>query len=160
MTYISFCRSQLCYRIIYSMAKLFPVSRVQKKPAGLEGENLFFILLSLYSTAMQNLSRWLRPPMRRFRVTYSIPTCWYLKSLMDLTQIPTVPMQIPTDPTRAQREQVEYRSCWVPSRWGLHWPCTFHVVCAAFSAFGTRKLPNANAVSGGIQALVFVDWYI
>ena len=42
-----------------------------------------------------------------------------------------------------QREPVEY---------SLHWACTFHVVCVPFSALGMRKLPNANAASGGIQA--------
>ena len=40
-------------------------------------------------------------------------------------------------------------------RFDLCWPCTFHVVCVPFSALGTRKLPNINTVSGGIQAFYF-----
>ena len=54
--------------------------------------------------------------------SFPITTCWYLKSLVDLT--PT-----PADLTQAQRKQVEYRSRWVSSRWGLRWPCTIHAVC-------------------------------
>ena len=43
-----------------------------------------------------------------------------------------------TDPTRAQLEQVEYRSRWVPSPWGLRWPCAFHVFCVNFICVGYR----------------------
>ena len=68
-------------------------------------------------------------------------------------QIPTDQTRAPMDPTRAKHKQMEYRSHWVPSRWDLSWPCTFHVVCAAFSVLGTRKLPDANAVSDGIQII-------
>ena len=38
-----------------------------------------------------------------------------------------------------QSEQVEYRLRWVPNARGWRWSCTFHVVCAIFSALGTQN---------------------
>ena len=35
--------------------------------------------------------------------------------------------------------------------------CIFHVVCALFSALATRKLADAEANSGGIWALHFLE---
>ena len=35
-----------------------------------------------------------------------------------------------------QRQQVEYRWCWVPNARGLRWPFRFHVVCVHFIHVG------------------------
>ena len=50
--------------------------------------------------------------------THPTQPCWYPKSLAD----PTWP------PMRAGGIWL----CWVPSGWGSHWPCRFHVVCVNF----------------------------
>ena len=72
------------------------------------------------------------PPTRDFRVAYT-------KSLADQTQILTDPTQSLVSQTRAynaQRMRVEYRSHWVSSGWGSHWPCRFHVVCVNYIRMG------------------------
>ena len=86
-----------------------------------------------YSTSYHPLAL-VQPPTREVQVAN-----WCLKSLAD-------PTRSPTDPTQAQCEQVEHRSCWVPSLWGSRWPCTFHVVCFIFPMLGMGTLPNANVV--------------
>ena len=105
-----------------------------------------------------------------------IPICWYLKtladptgSLADPTQSLTDPTQSLTDPTQSLADPTQSlvdptQSLVDPKRASGIWfalgtqgfdsstPCTFHVVCVAFSALATQKLINANAVSGGIQS--------
>ena len=41
-----------------------------------------------------------------------------------------------TPKSNPKREQVEYRSLWVPNARGWHWPCRFHVVCLVFGRVG------------------------
>ena len=49
---------------------------------------------------------------------------------------PLIGLYTQRDPLSTQREQVEYRSLWVPSRWGSRWACTFHVVSVDFVRVG------------------------
>ena len=66
------------------------------------------------------------------------------------------PTPTPADPMRAPTQASGIKFAVGTPGFYLHWPCTFHVVCAAFFALGMRTLPNVNVVSGGIQALGLV----
>ena len=94
--------------------------------------------LSLYSTAMQNHSRWVF--LRH--LTQKIPTCWYLLNLQQVTQILCVTQ------CKSQGESVKYRLGWVPNANFLHWPCFFVLISFAF---GTKL--NANAWMNGWMEL-------
>ena len=48
----------------------------------------------------------------------SMPTCWYIKTLPDPTRVRIHPTRVTITQRDTQRELVEYRSRWVPSRWG------------------------------------------
>ena len=65
-----------------------------------------------------------------------IPTCWYLKSLVDPTQRPPDPTRAPTrPPTRANGIKFELGTRGLD----LRWPCTFQVILYQFNS---RWLPN------------------
>ena len=97
------------------------------------------VYLRLYSTAMQNcsneVSRWAIAPMRDFCVANTN----MLVSIKPCGPNAIDPTRTSVHPTRPQREQVEYRSRWVPSRPGSRWPCTFHVVCVTSFVLGSQR---------------------
>ena len=67
-----------------------------------------------------------------------IPTCWYLKFALPPTRTPKFALP-PTQTPNA-------------SRWNIGGIRSPTQNCASFSALAMRKLANANADSGGIQA--------
>ena len=55
-----------------------------------------------------------------------------------------------TPSANPQREQVEYRSCWIPNSKFSHWPCRFHIVCAHFICLG-YPMQTQFAVEYGLK---------
>ena len=78
-------------------------------------------------------------------LTQNIPTCWYILAL------PVTPT-----PDASQWNMGGVGSSGVDNVYFMYISCKFHVVCASFSVLATRELANANPVSSGIWALVYV----
>ena len=63
-----------------------------------------------------------------------------------------------TPNAKRQREPMEYRLRWVPDAKFLHWPCTFHIICAHFICVG-YPARTQFAVEYNLN-LVFIVKYI
>ena len=92
---------------------------------------------------------------RRQHFALGIPTCWYLKC--ENVRYPTPKLKFALAPT-PNPDASQWNIGGVgPSGIGhvhfMYISCTFHVVCATFSALATRKSADAKADSSGIQAL-------
>ena len=79
------------------------------------------------------------------------PTCWYI---LALPPTPDLKYALPPTPT-PDASQWNIGGVGFSGVGHVHFmyiSCTFHVVCAPFSALATRKSADAKADSSGIQA--------
>ena len=86
---------------------------------------------------------------QREQFVLPIPTCCYLKSLVDPTRSPADPTRAPPDPMQApltqrepQREPVEYGSRWVRESWVCVGHVYFMLFVSILFALGTQREPS------------------
>ena len=113
--------------------------------------NTFEVVLSLYSTATQNI--W-----RRGLALGNTPDArilgWEYQHVSILEPTLTLKLALPPTPTpnASQWNIGGVGSSGVGHVYFMYISCIFHVVCATFSALAMRKLADANPVSSGIWA--------